>query len=59
MLALAIIRMPDYNYTDMICRGLVLLWNICLAQKQRRNGAFLNGGCRYFVKKIEYREFQK
>ena len=20
MLALAIIRMPDYNYTDMICR---------------------------------------
>jgi len=37
----------------------VELWNICLVPKQRRNGAFLNGGCRYFVKKIEYPAFQK
>ena len=34
-------------------------WNICLVPKQRKNGAFLNGGYRYFAKKTEYREFQK
>ena len=27
----------------------VELWNICLVQKQRKNGAFLNGEYRYFV----------
>ena len=37
----------------------VELWNICLVPKQRKNGAFLNGGYRYFAKKTEYREFQK
>ena len=37
----------------------VELWNICLVQKQRKNGAFLNGEYRYFVNRTEYREFQK
>ena len=28
----------------------VTIWNICLVPKQRKNGVFLNGVCRYFVK---------
>ena len=31
----------------------VELWNICLVQKQRKNGAFLNGEYRYFVNRTE------
>lgn len=35
------------------------LWNICLAQKQQKNGAFQKDGYRNFVRTIEYRAFQK
>lgn len=35
-----------------------MLWNICLAPKQQRNGEFLKGGYKYFVAKTVYRAFQ-
>ena len=34
------------------------LWNICLVQKQRANGAFQKDGCRNFVRGSAYRAFQ-
>ena len=37
----------------------VELWNICLVQKQRKNGAFLNGEYSGFVRMPAYLAFQK
>lgn len=50
---------PSIIILIMFEERTVTIWNICLVPKQRRNGAFLNGGCRYFVKKTEYPAFQK
>ena len=34
------------------------LWNICLVQKQRANGAFLKDEYRNYVRETAYRAFQ-
>ena len=40
---------------DGIAFSPIVLWNICLHRRQRKNGGFLKGEYRYFVKKTEYR----
>ena len=55
---LAIIRCAVYNYTDNFEERTNDLWNICLVQKQRANGAFQKDGCRNFVRGTAYRVFQ-
>lgn len=49
-----------FNPREVVARAMAQLRKyIYLVPKQRKNGVFLNGVCRYFTKKIEYQEFQK
>ena len=50
---------PSIIILIMFEERTVTIRTICLVPKQRKNGVFLNGVCRYFVKKIEYLVFQK
>lgn len=36
-----------------------MLWNICLAPKQRKNGGFLNGVYRYYAERTARKESRK
>ena len=58
MLALAIIRMPDYNYTDMICRKDLGVMEYMSCPEAAKKWGFLKGGYRYFAEKTAYRVFQ-